>query len=54
MSPACCKERDLLHFLDLVVDVVEEGIICTDFRGSVLLANAKALSMWDYGEEWEE
>jgi len=50
MSPACSKQRDLGGFVDLV-DVVEEGILCSDPDGIVLMANLKALLLWGYREE---
>jgi PAS domain S-box-containing protein len=50
MTPASSKQRDLRYVLNLV-DVVQDGIICTDCRGHLFLANLKALAMWGYAEE---
>lgn len=47
MSPVDLGRRDIEYYLNLI-DVVRDGIICTDLQGRIEFINQRGLVMWGY------
>jgi PAS domain S-box-containing protein len=50
MSPVHDGHKNIEYYLNLI-DVVRDGIICTDIEGRIVFMNQTALTMWGYQEK---